>query len=213
MDTYEDYSRHCFLLAAEELEVGDLLRPVLRDLPGALDLPPLMPSYHNVSHCLRVGTFAAQLGKMAQLATQLRRELLVAGLFHDAGHSRTHTQADTLNVDRAVAIWRNAAAALPSLDVANVERLIRATTVTPDKAQRFAKATLEERIIADADLLPVVDLAYLRERQDGLVAEGYSGGDEFEFIRSAGAASKVGQTLYRLFGFTPELHVAEDENG
>lgn len=113
----------------------------------ARSFPRHLP-YHNLEHCLGVAERCNDAARYYGLRDDQHRALVVAGLYHDAGHLG-HPDDDQ-NIQAALNVW----AARPHLDRAletEVARLIRATRYPHTGSDR-----LDEQIIVDADLLATV---------------------------------------------------------
>ena len=120
--------------------------------------------YHGTQHLFTVAIRCAEAGNLYDLTQRERRELVLAGLFHDYGHPLYAD--DRANIEVAVKGW-NRIGVPYSTDVDNteVERLIRAS-VFPHSEPK----DIREAIIQDADLMQSLEPD--RERfYEGLSAE------------------------------------------
>lgn len=109
----------------------------------------LRPRYHNELHCFSTALTFRELAEVAQLPLDEMRHGFLAALYHDAAHLMK--TKDALNVKSAIKWVRGADFLEDSLDLSEIERLIRATQ---NDRKRFT--TKAELLIHDADVLQTV---------------------------------------------------------
>jgi hypothetical protein len=124
--------------------------------------------YHNTQHCYTVALNAHQGAVHSGLRPVHHFAVVVAGLFHDLGHTGVGTP-DSVNVDRAIAVFDSSLTSVNSYFGDNaaehIRRLIRATQMPLQPA-----ASLSEGIIQDADALQMTEPDSYRW-EDGLRSE------------------------------------------
>lgn len=186
---------------------------------GVLDLwlyvanhnPSRTIAYHNNQHMLYMAWLADQFYQSHSSETQGTgdlRNMVAAALFHDYDHT-AGVSPDPVNIERAVAGWRVAYAAIQPKDIdpAAVEALIRIT----EYPYTGPVETLEGKCLRDADLLyttvmgdPFVVLRDLKSEMETRLgrtftqeemANGYK-----DFIRKAELHTETAKLL-RLCGF------------
>lgn len=175
---------------------------------GGLDNP-----YHNYAHCLRVGLTAFQIA-LSEFRDELNlpndlRLLLLAGLFHDANHTggslyKYGIQADSVNLERAVAAMNAVNAELclmPADDVERVKQLILCTEFPPS----ISNKNFLVRCLRDADMLSVM----WPDRESILAALGLEQGTSIEFeqnisfLEQFGYLTKSGRRIFEFFRTKP----------
>lgn len=194
---YFDFARKGFSLAVEDADLYDDLFPLMMDLEGALSLSK-SSGYHNLGHVLRVGTFGYWTGQFSGLSQVQCNELLVAGLFHDAGHSGNAFTEDRDNVAVAVGILRGWD--FESVDMGNVERLVVMTVGDDDKVDRVRSGTQQEQVMVDADYLVWCDRDFEEVLLSGLRDEGVEARSPEQFFGDHGCFTPAAQGLFALHG-------------
>lgn len=171
---YFQHSSERFKKDADHLGLLDFVnRNVFCDLEGTICVP-LNERYHNVSHCMSVAHFAVAYGESEGLSLQARRNLLIAGLFHDAGHCQQCPSDDHVNIQKSVEIFRKWDASIDSeglYDSDAVERLMWATLNSLTEEQRMNRP-IDEQIMSDADLSVMTDSDFEEDLRNGLLSEG-----------------------------------------
>ena len=151
-------------------EEGDVLPRAFRyiiDHNTSNDAP-----YHHLNHMLRVMTYCNEGCKFHKITGKLRKDLLVAALFHDFGHSQGE-KSDSENVKTAISAVREWYASNDlnhsSVNIERVANIIAATEypyVIPKE-----DLTLEQAIIRDADLMIALDSDWMGNMIIGLATE------------------------------------------
>lgn len=203
MSEYLNFARAGLAKAVDDADVEGYLFGVLMNPEEALLLQP-DEGYHTVAHAFRVATYAYWAGKLAGLLETELLELLVAGLFHDAGHSKDAEMDDRDNVAVAVSVFRSHD--FDWVETEKVVRLIQVTTVEPYKVRRVKVGTLQEQIMADADLLVWADRQFEQHLMFGLGAEGNDPMSAQEYFGMNGCFTEVARAIYALNGLDVHLY-------
>lgn len=133
-------------------------RVTLIDLVGALSRAMDLISPAVVNHHVRVGFLAVRIGAILGYDAVWQRDLLVAGLMHDAGAFSLSSKLDALQFEADATAHAEAGYHLirtvPRLET--VARLVRHHHTHFEKMSRFADALPESGIIALADRIDVL---------------------------------------------------------
>lgn len=200
---YLDFARKTFALAVHDADVEGVLFEILMDMDNALQMSPSV-GYHNLAHAMRVASIAYFTGQNAGLTQMQCDELLIAGIFHDAGHSCSPHIEDRDNIAVACGIFNEWHIA--GLDKDRVITLIKATTADEGKVERIKTASLQEQVMADADLMVWIDRQFEDVILDGLTTEGYPALPPQQFFGNHGCFTVAAQRQYALAGLKVSLY-------
>lgn len=182
MKTYLEFAHNHFQEAATDAGIADQFPQSTEELSELVQLP-LSGSYHNLAHVLRVASLAYWLGVASGLNQNVCNMLLKAGLYHDAGHQRTLGVNDKENVERSLNIFRRSPHST-DFGASMVELIIKATTEGPHKNDYLRDASLPEQVLADSDLMVLIDKEYIQDISNGLEEEGYGKQDPHAFLKT-----------------------------
>lgn len=132
--------------------------------------PNLRHPYHNLRHMLHVMwlCFQACVFYGATLTRRQVRNLLIAALFHDFGHSGGLGD-DDLNIARAIRALRKYAQPEDKPHLADIERIIQATEYPHQGVS--SELDLPSQILRDADVSQALSVAWIQQVVIGLATE------------------------------------------
>lgn len=200
---YYTFAKRAFGIALKDSQMEENFFFLLMDMENGLRLPTT-GGYHNLGHVMRVASLAYWAGKMSGLTVDECRALLLAGLFHDAGHARSAHINDRDNIAVAVSIFREWE--FEGVDPNLVISLIQATTADGSKVARVITGTLAQKVMADADLLVLTDRDFEEHIIDGLKEEGYDAQPPQVFLGANGCFTEAGRYLFALSGLRVSMY-------
>lgn len=166
---------------AQRLGIGDDLDLLGTDPALSLDMTYDPSYYHGVEHALLVGLLAVQgfwatIGRIPRhpgnpelgaeprggiprspAALLMQRALLVAGIWHDAGHSLDAGVPDAENIERAVALLPRVHGVEPAMLVGLVRATLHDSTMGLHQVRRRGALV---HILRDADLLSSLHMVW-----------------------------------------------------
>ena len=185
-----------FRREADNCGLLPMLEPYLIN-PSRLGLTDTGVYYHDFEHVISVAVLAA---RMVQ-GREDKKLLLLAGLFHDAGHTLDGSLGDAHNIDRALALVPHFRQRFQTL---RVKSLILSTQQGEGHKERVQHGGALARVLADADLMAslVVERAEARMAHEGMTVV-----PQVEFFRSRKMWTHAGAGFVEQhLGLRPEVY-------
>ncbi len=133
--------------------------------------PAIVAPYHNLFHTFCVMENCYRIGIDEKINKEELRFLLIAGMFHDFGHSQGK-KSDAINVQYAIAHFTDISFE-SNEDTKKINKLILAT----EYPYKIADKDLSQlqKIIKDADLMQVFEKNFLQQVWFGLAQQELKG--------------------------------------
>lgn len=128
--------------------------------------------YHNFRHMTHVLWLCHEACKFYkdELDLRQRRNLMIAGPFHDYNHPGIIGN-DDLNIERSIRGLHEHLQEVDKPHFEDIATLIRATEYPPPKSLTSRELTLSEQIICDTDLSQALSVAWIQQVIFGLALE------------------------------------------